>query len=219
MNFKLISALAVGLLSATSAFSGPITLDFEGATSFASVADYYNGGTDGAGASFDANFGVSFAGDALALSNDGTGSGANGEFFTHAPSAGTVLAPVGADAALNRSVGFINTASFYYSSSQVASVSLFSGLNGTGTLLGSFNLLANATLGCSDSAFCHWDLASLAFNGVAQSIQFGSAAGVAGFDNVTITPVPVPAAIWLMLSGLSGLGVWSRRKSSTALNA
>jgi hypothetical protein len=211
MNFKLLTVLTAGLFSATSAFSSPITLDFEGVTSFSSVDNYYNGGTDTAGAS-GANVGVSFGGDALALSNDGTGSGPNGEFFTHAPTPVTVMAAVGADAALNFATGF-TSASFFYSSIEARSVGVFSGLNGTGSLLGSFDLLANAQNGCSDSAYCFWQFASLNFNGVAQSIQFGSAANVAGFDNVTVAPVPLPAALWLMVSGLAGLGVFRRKQN------
>jgi hypothetical protein len=46
------------------------------------------------------------------------------------------------------------------------------------------------------------------------SIQFGIPAGglAAGFDNVTVAPAPLPAAAWLMLSALGGVGAWARRK-------
>lgn len=205
MNFKLISTLAAGLLFAAPTFSAPVVLDFEGATSFSSINGFYNGGTDSAGAS-GANVGVFFGGDALALSND-----VLGPYYSNAPTPGTIMTAVGADAALNASFGFTGV-SFYYSASENASVNVFSGLNGTGELLGTFSLLANSQSGCSDTAFCHWDLTSLNFGGTAQSIQFGSAANVAGFDNVAITPVPVPAALWLMLSGLGSLVAFVRRK-------
>jgi hypothetical protein len=208
MNFKVFSALAVGLLSAAPVFSTPVpvTLDFEGASSFASINGFYNGGADSAGAS-GTNAGVSFGGDALALSND-----ALGPYYSHAPTPGTIMAPVGADAALNSSFEFSGVASFYYSSIENISVSIFSDLNGLGTLLGTFSLLANAQSGCADTPFCHWDLASLNIEGVAQSIQFGSAANVAGFDNVTITSVPEPSTAWLMLLSLIGTGIMIRRK-------
>ena len=205
MNVKLLAAVAAGLLSAP-AFSAPITLDFEGATSFASINDFYNGGTDSAGAS-GSNYEISFGADALALSNDELG-----PYFSNAPSAGSVLNPVGSNAALNSTTGFTGQASFFYSASDAASVNIFSGLDGTGSLLGTFSLFANSQHGCSDTAFCNWDLASINFDGVAKSIQFGSAAGVAGFDNVSVTPVPLPAAAWLMLSGLGGFGLFRRKK-------
>ncbi len=199
VNFKLISALAAGLLSAAPAFSAPVTLDFEGASSFGSIDGYYNGGTDQYGAS-GPNLGVSFGLDALALSNDGvSGPGSNGEFYSNAPSPGTVMAVAGPSAALNVASGFVGEVSFYYSSSAASSVSLFSGLDGTGSLLGTISLDAN---GCADgSPYCFWKLATLDFSGVAQSIQFGGAS-LAAFDNVTVAPVPLPAAAWLLVSAL-----------------
>jgi hypothetical protein len=206
MNLKVMSAIAAGLLSAAPAYSASVTLDFEGVSSFLSIDGYYGGGTDGGGLS-GANVGVLFGGDALALSND-----AAGPYFSHAPSPGSIMAPVGASAALNAPIGFAGEASFYYSASENTSVSIFSGLNGEGTLLGTLTLLSNAQNGCSDTTFCNWTLASLGFSGVARSIQFGSAAGVAGFDNVKIAPVPLPAAAWLLLSGLGGLATLVRRK-------
>jgi hypothetical protein len=206
MKLKLITGLAAGLLSAAPAFAATVTLDFEGANSFASINNFYNGGTDSAGAS-GPNYGISFGGDALALSND-----ALGPYYSNAPTPGTIMTAVGGAASLNAPTGFGGTASFYYSSSDNASVSIYSGLNGSGTLLGSFALAANSQNGCADTPFCHWDLASLNFSGIAQSIQFGSAANLAGFDNVTVSTVPLPAAGWLLLSALGGLGVVARRK-------
>jgi hypothetical protein len=211
MNFKLIPALAAALLSAAPALSATVTLTFEGATSFGSLNNFYNGGTDSGGAS-GANYGVSFGGDALAFSNDGLGSGVNGAYFSNAPTPGSVMSAVGGDSALNVASGFTGPVSFFYSSSAISSVSLYSGLNGTGTLLGTIALAANAQNGCSDTAYCYWSLASFNLAGVAQSIQFGSAQSVAAFDNVSLAPVPLPAAAWLLLSGLGSVGTMLRRK-------
>lgn len=206
VNYKLMAALAAGLLSAAPAFSGTVTLDFEGATSFSSIGGFYDGGTDSAGAS-GTNLGISFGPDALALSNDPTG-----PFFSNAPSPGTVMSAVGDAAAMNFGHGFVGQVSFYYSALENASVSLYSGLDGTGALLGTINLIANAQNGCADSPLCYWSLAMFDFAGIAQSIQFGGAQSVAAFDNVSVTPVPLPAAAWLMVSALGGLGMWSRRR-------
>jgi len=203
VKLKLISALVAGLLSTAPAFSA--TLDFQGAGAYNFIQDYYNGGTNDAGAS-GTNFGISFGPDALALDND--------DFFTYysnSPNAG-ILAAVGEQAALNVATGFSGAVSFWYSASENTAVTIFSGLNGTGDVLGTFNLLANAQNGCSDTLYCHWDFASLTLSGVARSIQFGGSAGVAGFDNISVAPVPLPAAGWAMLSALGGLGAIRRRQ-------
>jgi hypothetical protein len=206
VNLKWISILAAGVLSATPAFANSVTIDFEGVGSFSSVDGYYNGGTDSSGGS-GTNVGIYFGLDALGLSND-----AAGTYFSNAPSPGTVMAPVGLDAALSSLPGFTQ-ASLYYSSNADTYVSVFSGLNGTGDLLGTTSLLANAMNDCSDSPFCSWGLATLDFTGIAHSIQFGSAANAAGFDNVNIS-VPEPSTAWLWMTAIVGFGVFARRKRS-----
>lgn len=205
MKLKLLSALAAGILSAAPAFSA--TLDFQTSGAYNLIQDYYNGGTNDAGDS-GIDYGISFGADALSIMND--------EFFSYYSNAPTpgVMAAVGADAALNLQAGFNGEVSFWYSSTENTSVSVFSGLNGTGTLLATFALLANAQNDCSDTAFCNWDFASLNLNAIGQSIQFGGTAGVAGFDDITVNEVPLPAAAWLMLSGLGGLGALSRRRKA-----
>jgi hypothetical protein len=35
-------------------------------------------------------------------------------------------------------------------------------------------------------------------------------------DNVKLTAVPLPAAVWLMLSGIAGLGAFARRRRAAA---
>jgi len=208
----ILAAVSAGLLSAAPAFSAPITLDFEGVNSFGSIANFYNGGTDVPATGVPAsgtNYGVTFGGDALALANDSLG-----PYFSNAPSGNTVMGAVGSDAALNMASGFTDLMSFYYSATVDTTVNVYSGLNGTGTLLHTFYLATNAQSGCSDSPFCNWTLASTTLSGVAQSIQFGSAANVAAFDNVSITATPLPAAIWLLISGLGGVGALSRRRNA-----
>lgn len=201
MNLKLISVLAAGLLSAAPAYSA-VTLDFEDVTSFDSVGALYG------------SLGVSFGADALGFKNDATTT-----FFSNAPSPLGAMSAVGDDATMNVARGFKGTASFQYSSSEATTVELWSDVDGTGTKLGTFNLSANAQNGCSDSPYCFWSLAEVNFSGIARSIVFGSAANVAGFDNVTFAPVPLPAAGWLLLSALGGLGAWSRRKQGAVAAA
>ena len=206
---KQIAVLVASVLSATLAHANvPLLLDFETPTSFASVAEYYNGGTDSAGATGPA-LGVSFGLDALTVRND---DGA-GPYFSNAPSPVGALAPVGVDATMNVAVGFVDSISFHYASTQFVAqgVNVYAGLNGTGDLLASFDLAGNAQLGCTDTPFCRFDQLSSTFAGVAHSVSFGNAAGLAGFDNVSITAVPEPTTVLLMSLGVAALLLGRRR--------
>ena len=209
MKLKTVLAAALAAAAALPGIAQAAVLDFEGATSFSSILDFYNGGTDGAGAS-GTNYGVSFGGPALALSND-----ALGTYFSNAPSPGTIMfTSPDAPTYMNVAAGFDAYFSFYYSSSGALldAIKVYSGLDGTGTLLGTISLEANAQSGCADTAFCHFDLASTTFAGVAHSVDFSALAGSVGNDNVTLSPVPEPEGLALMLGGLGLVGVIAGRR-------
>lgn len=212
-KLKLATALAVGLLSTAAASAATVTLDFNGATSYSSVADFYNGGADAAGAS-GINYGVNFTGSVLALANDGTGPGSAGQFFTGAPTTTVIYANAGdVNAVMNVSAGFSGALGLTYSSiTAPTTVNIYSGLNDTGSLLSSFTLTSNSDGCAAGSPACVWSLASQQFTGIAQSVDFTSNAGNALFTNITITPVPLPASGLLMAFGVAGLGMFGARR-------
>ena len=206
---KNLSILAATLLAASAVqAASPVLVDFETPTSFASILTHYDGGTDSAGVA-GAALGVSFGADALALQNDMVST-----FFSNAPSALGVMAPVGGDATMDVAAGFTGSVGFFYSASAFVAqgVNVWSGLGGSGNLLASFNLVANAQAdGCSSSDYCRFDQLTSTFAGTAHSITFGTAANMAAFDNISITAVPEPGAMLLMSLGLAGLMLVRRR--------
>lgn len=208
---KQLSVLAAGVLAASLVQAAtPVLVDFETPTSFASILEHYNGGTDDAGMSGPA-LGVSFKGDALALAND-----ALGPYFSHAPSALGVMAPVGGDATMNVAGGFSGSIGFWYSASAfvLQGVNVWSGLDGSGTLLASFNLVSNAQAdGCSSSGHCRFDQLTSSFYGTGRSVTFGNAANAALFDNISISAVPEPTTVLMMSLGLGGLMLARRRRA------
>lgn len=208
MKSMYLAALAAALFSAGPASSAIVTIDFDGPTSFASINEYYAGGADSEEA-IGPNLGVSFGPDALTIKNDELG-----PYFSNWSTVG-IMGPVGADAAMNVGVGFIGDVSFSYSAVQAVAVNVWSGLNGTGSIVGTFQLAANAA-GCAAGAgLCSWSPASITLGSgvVARSITFGDAATtLTGFDNVTITAVPEPESVVLLALGLAGLGVVARKQ-------
>jgi hypothetical protein len=196
MNFKTILALGAGLFGTAQAFAAPVTIDFEAFDGQYGevIGNYYS------------SQGVTFGADAVSLSNN---DGLGGYYPNENHSAAAIMFPTSAgNASLNFATGF-KSATFSYLANDAAQVGVYDGLNGSGNLVYTFNLVASSA----------WtEITNLsAFSGVGQSIAFGDGFSVnAGFDDVTLAPVPLPAAAWLLLSGLGGLGAFARRRRQTA---
>lgn len=195
------------------------------------IDEFYNGGFDSQGNS-GPDHGLQFGGTATGLNS--------GHFisFENEPSPDTVMyyARNPGDATregfglANFAQGFVNSISFFFSQkADKSTVQVFSGLNGSGTELESLTLMKNWQRGCdnggydiaalggggsSGDTYCNWELASLTFDEVARSIVFSDAPGKVLFDNLSLEPVPLPAAVWLFASGLLGFAA-IRRRSQT----
>ncbi len=193
---NLLTLAAVAALAAP-AYAGTVTIDFETAPSFASIGNLYSAA------------GAVFGPDAQGLAND-----ALGTYFSNAPSPLGVMFVSGLtvpDAAMTVAGGFY-AFNFFYSSADAAinAVQVWSGINGTGDLLASYSLLANATLGCTDTAYCNWNQGGGTLTQAGRSVTFGAGAQNAAFDNLSVVPEPSS----LLLAGLacSALAL-SRRRS------
>lgn len=216
-SFGVAVTLALGL--ANGAGAAPVVLDFEGASDNSSLDNFYNGGIDSSGAS-GADYGVSFSENSLALIDADEGGEGN---FANEPSGKTILFFTSGDAAtVNVAAGFSTGFSFFYSSSESGFVNVYDGLNATGTLLATINLLRNIDNcgGDPSGSFCRFDAIGAAFAGTARSIDFGGTANLIGFDNITFgavvpgqgSTVPEPGTFALLGLAAFGIGVARRRQ-------
>lgn len=203
-------AAAIALLATAPlvAMAGPVLVTFEKTWDFANgnVNGYYGGGSAADGTS-GTNLGVSFV-NVSGLSND-----ALGPYYSGAPSPLGVAYAHDAHAYMNMAEWAVGSFSFFYSSplAILGAVKAYSGLDGTGTLLGSLDLVAN-----SSSAYDSWSTASFSFAGSARSFDF-SLAGIdsaVAFDNIAVTAVPEPSTVVLMLvGGAAALRTATRRRA------
>ena len=188
-----------------------VTLTFEGLQDQEPINNYYNGGTGGLGSGPGPNYGISFSNDSLALISNAAGGSGN---FSNAPSGNTVAFFLnGAGDTMNVAAGFTTGFSFYYADQVgfTGSVSVYSGLSGTGTLL------ASLTLPSTPNPYTVFVPTGVAFAGTAQSVIFSGAADFIAFDDVTIGAarppgVPEPVSIALLGRGLLGLGLVRRTR-------
>ena len=219
MKIGLNIASTVALLfGAPAANAAVVTLTFEGIGNQASINDFYNGGTDSNGNS-GTDYGINFSSASLGLiDSDAPGGTGN---FANEPSASTIaFFLTGSAATMNVAAGFDTGFSFFYSSFQDAYVTVYSGLNATGSVLATLSLSTNfnagGCVGDPNGGACHWDPIGVTFAGTAHSVDFGGVANQAGFDNVTLgsaTPgVPEPAAWALMIAGFGMVGTAARRR-------
>jgi len=233
---KYVTAGAIGLLAfaAAGAAQAAIVLSFEGIAPYPNsnnvqILDYYNGGTSSIGTS-GTNYGISFSSNSLLLClNSDTVFCSNTSRGGVAPSSaqGGLYFLSGSSAILNDAAGFDTGFSFNYSevNTQGGFINVWSGLNGTGTLLASFPNLPLTASNCTGSfgaAYCPFEPFGVGFAGTAQSVEFGGVANFVVFDDITfgsVTPgtgVPEPVTLSLFGAGLAGLVGLSRRRRKSA---
>jgi hypothetical protein len=181
------------------------------------VGSYYAGGTGGFGSGPGPNYGITFGPDTLAIIDGSAGGTGN---TGHDPSGHTVaFFLTGPGDVMDKPSGFTTGFSFYYSAPFfTGSVTVWSGLDGTGTELASISLPLTPN-GAPGPNYSVWVPAGVAFSGTAMSAIFSGTADYIAFDNITLgsaSPAPEPASLTLLglgACGLLGYG-WRRNKAA-----
>ena len=196
-----------------------MSLTFEGLKDQEQILNFYNGGTGSLGSS-GTNVGVNFGVAALALIDADNGGSGN---FANEPSPDTIAFWLGSGSVImNVAAGFDTGFSFFYTSSTAATVNVYDGLDATGNLLTSLNLLAqytdNGCTGDPNGTFCNWSPVGVLFAGIAKSVDFGGTEDQTGYDNITFGTdipqgVPEPTTLVLLATGLAGIVLIPRKRA------
>jgi hypothetical protein len=207
------SALACASVSAQ-------VLTFEGLQNNETIGNYYDGGFGGSGSGPGPNYGITFGSDSLALISSAAGGDGN---FANNPSGDTVAYFLSGSGDIMDSTGGFNTGfSFFYAANGdvgTGSVTVWSGLDGTGTEL------ASLTLPGTPSPYTVWAPIGVTFAGTAESAVFGGAANFIAFDDITLGSstagsLPAPDNTGLSIYVLAALGLagasWASRKQALA---
>jgi PEP-CTERM motif-containing protein len=230
---RVISKALLAVVFATgvaTSHAAVVSLDFEHINAtypsgYANILEFYNGGLSSDGTT-GTNYGISFGSNALAIClNSLTVSCSNtsrGGLGSPTSQEGALFFLSGSETFLNIAAGFDTGFSFNYVSLNFSgSVSVYDGLNGTGTLLATLNLSPNAG-SCPgyNAGFCPFSPIGVLFAGTAHSISFAGVANQIVFDDVTFgsanpgPPAPEPGTISLLALGLLGLAARRRGKSA-----
>jgi hypothetical protein len=217
-----MQVIALTALVASAASAQVRQLTFEGLQNNEAIGNFYNGGTGGNGSGPGPAWGITFTASALAIC-PGNLPGCSGNFGNN-PSAPNAMFWLQANPIMNVAPGFTTGFSTFYTNvNDPGAVEIWSGLNATGSLLGTVNLPALGD-GSGDPCtnpganFCRWAGVGTTFAGTAFSVRFTGAANFIAFDNVTFgsdrpqTIIPEPSTYALLATGMAGLAFARRRR-------
>ncbi len=216
LSFVLVISLLLLVSGAAFATSGGELLSFQGLGSEQPVANFYNGG----GLSSTPNFGVTFSSNFLGLKSP------PGSFLpdpTGTPAIFICPGGVAANCSSGSSVGVMNVANgfssgidFFYAAGKTETVTVWSGANGTGTILLTITLSPNSCTQGGNICQYQWSQFGQSFSGTAHSVTFSGPGDQFGLADITLgsstTAIPEPSPVYLLGAGLGILGLGKIRR-------
>jgi hypothetical protein len=204
-------AAALSLL-AGEAKAGPVLLDFEGLLNGEPILNFYDGGLGGFGSGPGPDYNIQFGAQSLVSMDSDAGGGGN---IGNEPSPDNVAFFLqGPGVIMNVLPGFMHGFSFYYAAAFYGgTVTVWSGPDGTGSLMASMDLDVTGTScgGDPTGEFNCWRQIGVNFAGIARSVSFSGATDQIAFDNVTMETTPEPGTFALLGAGI-GILFWARRR-------
>ena len=200
---------AISLLMAIPAFANSaVTLTFSGLSNTEQALNYFSGGYGSLGSGPGPNYQINFSSNAIVAG------GRKGNMLT---GTGAVVMDVHTE--------FANSVKLSYVALAPEVVNVWSGYDGSGSLLATMTLLPNAS--CHSVTQCGWAQAGESFTGIAASVTFSGAGGQFGIGSIELgapyrgksgtIATPEPSSIVLLPTGFAGLmWIYMRRKRSTA---
>jgi len=194
------------LLSASFASANSVELlTFYHLQDLQQVGNFYNGGVSNASVP---NYGITFSSNFYGLISASQGGVGN---FAPDPTFTPVIFILGsvsqtATGTMNVTNGFASGINFFYTAAFQETAKVWSGLNGTGSLLATINLTPNDS-GCTTFAYCNWTDVGAAFSGTAKSVTFTGLADGVGIADITLgqraSLVPEPSTFYLLGTGIA----------------
>lgn len=199
----------LGLVSLPARADSGIFLTFQGLGNLQQVGNFY----DGSGLSGTPNYGVSFSANFYAEKSFAQGGAGNFNLARVGPA--IFLCPGGPpncggtqmEGMMNVTGGFSGI-NFFYVTGQTETVTVWSGANGTGTVLATIQLTSNSCGGFP--TYCQWGDYGQLFTGTAHSITFsGSSGNMFGLSDITLgsrsAAIPEPSTFYLLGGGVVGI--------------